>query len=286
MQGFLNCYYFQTQRSSESGFSYKWADLGVSRGNLSQFRDGALLGEIWVDETKHQTWTHVIKCSECRKTPANVKLIFTDLKKCSCCKLLVHSLVVESTVNLNSWGSEYAFLGEEVDKRMAYELGRTKSYKKTYFFFNENNRKHMFDFIGQPAAALASKAANDLTADWVPYYEKNGHLGADQLYQQLQLFKPNVCIPFVYAVVLGKHRRQDRTRYFVFENPDKRLKVAHEHAKRMFSVQSKGKSKKDFLAELLVRIESMNALWPERMPIWAPFIETCIMLEFEVGISF
>ncbi len=144
----------------------------------------------------------------------------------------------------------------------------------------------MIDYIGQPAAALASKAANDHTADWFPYYEKFGHLGANGLYQQVQTCKPNVCIPFVYVVVPRKHRRQDQTRYFVFEKTDERLVVAQKRAQRMFKVQCKGKSKKAFAAELLARIDRMNALWPERMPIWAPFLETCIMLEFEVGLCF
>jgi hypothetical protein len=119
----------------------------------------------------------------------------------------------------------------------------------------------------------------------LPFYQQCGHLSADYLFQELQHIKTKVCIPFVYVVVLGKHRRQDRTRYLLVEKPDERLDVAHKRAKRMFDAQSKGKSKKAFAAELLARIERMNALWPERIPTLAPFIETCIMLEFSVGIT-
>ncbi len=281
----LNCYFFNVSLQN-SGICYSTNSLENSSSLVAQLHTRAQAGDVWVDPANNRKFDWLIIDRKCSNTTCTIDL--TAKKRCSCRKFLVFTMVLETRLDsielCRHTEDDYAFLGNEIKKRMAYEFSRTKSRKQTFFFINETNRQHMFDAIGQSPAASASKAANDSTANWLPFYQQFGHLGADDLFHDLERIQKNVRVPFVYVVLLGKHRRQDRTRYLLFEKPDERLDVAQKRAQRMFKVQCKGKSKKAFSAELLARVDRMNALWPARMPTWAPFLETCIMLEFSVGI--
>ena len=278
----LNCYFFNVSLKN-SGICYSTNSLEISSSLVAQLHTRAQAGDVWVDAANNRKFDWLIIDRKCNAT---CTIDLSAKKRCLCRKFLVFTMVVETRLDSIEFNpdDDYAFLGNEIKKRIAYEFSRTKSRKQTFFFINETNRQHMFDAIGQSPAASASKAANDSTANWLPFYQQFCHLAADELFHDLERIQKNVRVPFVYVVVPGKHRRQDKTRYLLFEKPDERLDKAQKHAKQMFSAQSKGKNKKVFAAELLGRIDRMNALWPARMPTWAPFLETCIMLEFSVGI--
>jgi hypothetical protein len=249
--------------------------------SFEQIRDLAQAGDIWVDHANDRTFEwDATKCSEFKRTIVVYTLVVESFKKIDLFECHKYSDDVE----------DYAFLGESVKQQMAYKFSLTRSTKRTYFFVNEKNRQWISDVIGQFPAGLASKALNEApAAKWFPLYKSFGDMCADEVYREMQLAKmmdrsKYFCMPFVRVSILGKHRRQDRTRHLVFEKPAERLEVALKRSKQMFSAQSKGKRKKAFTEELWRRVERMLALWPERMPTWAPFLETCLMLELKVAI--
>ena len=273
------CYFFQVDLASPlmvSGMRYAASHWTAAVGSVTKICQAAQRGVSWVDKEKNQTWEWKVKCHrgkcDCK---GRVRNVFT---------VVVEDLAEFSIGQVNA---DYAFLEDDESKRVAYEFSRTKSRKTTYFFLNEEYRDHLFKTVAKfhSEAGRAAKALNEGTAHWLPFYEKYGHLSGDLLHRDLNLQRLPVCVPFVYIEFLGKHRRQDRMRYLLLEKPDYRLDVAQKWAKRMYAVQCKGKTKKAFAAELYGRLERMNALWPNRIPTWAPFIETCVMLDFRIGIA-
>jgi hypothetical protein len=280
-EALAKCYFFQVDLASPfmvSGMRYTASDWPTAVAPVSKLCQAAQRGILWVDKEKNEKWDWKVKCHrgkcDCR---GRVRNVFT--------------VVVEDLAefNIGQVNADYAFLEDDESKRVAYEFSRTKSRKTTYFFLSEKYRNHFFETVAKfhSEKGRIAKAANAATANWFPFYEMFGHLSGDLLHRDLSLKRlpKAVCVPFVYIEFLGKHRRQDQMRYLLFEKPDERLDVAQKWAKRMYAVQSKGKTKKAFAAELYGRLERMNALWPTRIPTWAPFIETCVMLDFRVGIT-
>jgi hypothetical protein len=275
------CYFFQVDLTSPfevSGMRYAASDWTTAMDPVVKICKAAQRGVLWVDKEKNQTWNWKVKC---------------HLGKCDCKGRVrkLFTVVVEDAgeFNIDQINADYAFLEDDESKRVVYDFSRTKSRKTTYFFFHEKYRDHLFDTVSKHLSATARtlKHINAATANWLPFYQKYGHLSGDALHRNLisQRLSKAVCVPFVYIECLGKHRRQDRMRYLLLEKPDERLDVAQKRSKRMYAAQSKGKTKKAFAAELLGRLERMNALWPDRIPTWAPFIETCVMLDFRIGIT-
>jgi hypothetical protein len=275
------CYFFQVDLTSPfefSGMRHVASDWSAAVGPVTKMCQAAQRGVLWVDQEKNQTWEWRVKCHrgkcDCK---GRVRKLFT--------------VVVEDAgeFNVGQVNADYAFLEDDDSKRVVFDFSRTKSRKTTFFFLNEKYRDHLFETVSKHLSATARtfKDINAATANWLPFYEKYGHLSGDALHRDLISMRLSkaVCVPFVYIECLGKHRRQDRMRYLLLEKPDERLDVAQKRSKRMYAAQSKGKTKKAFAAELYGRLERMNALWPNRIPTWAPFIETCVMLDFRIGIA-
>ena len=273
-------YFFKVNRHSTrslGGIAYTAYTGSAATDHIEDLGRWAQRGLAWVDSENSKSFTWKVKCTH---------------GKCDCPgrPLSVYSVVVESMEDHvpGEIHDDYAMFEQDEREREAYILNSTQSRKQTYFFLNEVNRQKIFDFMAssQSPSALAAKASNQKTHDWLHFYEEHKNLTADRIYRGIlsRQIPKNVCVPFIYIEIKGKRRRQDSRRYFMFNSPDDRMRVARSRSKRMFAAQSKGKPKKVFVAELLARLDRMDALWPGRIPDGAPFLETCLMLDFEAGI--